>query len=116
MWIKTLDTGRHAWVNINHITHFEIELSNNTAIKPYDVVAYLDTETIGHNPRKGEIVEGQAFVTVKRGTEKQCKRFIKKKLCLQFISQWIGYLVAGGVGAVLTYLLGFTYLLGLLKS
>ena len=106
MWIKSLDTGRHTWVNINHITHFEIKLSNNPTIKPYDVVAYLDTETIGHDPREGKEVEGQAFVTVKRGTEKQCKWFIKRKLCRQFISQWLGYLVAGGLGAVLTYLLG----------
>ncbi len=106
MWIKSLDTGRHAWVNINHITHFEIELSNDPAIKPYDVVAYLDTETIGHNPREGEEVDGQAFVTVKRGTAKHCKRFIRRKLCWQFIRQWVGYLVAGSVGAVLTSLLG----------
>ena len=75
-------------------------------IKPYDVVAYLDAETIGHDPREGKEVEGQAFVTVKRGTEKQCKRFINRKLLRQFISQWLGYLVAGCVGAVLTYLLG----------
>lgn len=101
MWIKSLDTGRHAWVNINHITHFEIKVSNNPAIKPYDVVAYLDTETIGHDPREGKTVEGQTFVTVKRGTYEECKRFIKRKLRKQFISQWIGYLAAGGLGAVL---------------
>ena len=106
MWIKSLDTGRHAWVNINHITHLEIKLSKNSKIKPYDVVAYLDTETIGHDPREGKEVEGQAFVTVKRGTEKQCQRFTKNKLRLQCLSQWIGYLVAGGLGAVLTSLLG----------
>ena len=104
MWIKTLDTGRHAWVNINHITHFEIKLSNNPTIKPYDVVAYLDTETIGHDPREGKEVEGQAFVTVKRGTHEECEQFIKEQIGLQTAWQWIGYLVAGGVGAVLTLL------------
>ena len=105
MWIKSL-SRREVWININHITHFSIEVGNDPVRIPYDVVAYLDTETIGHNPRPSEIVEGQAFVTVKRGTEKQCKWFIKRKLLRQFISQWIGYLVAGGLGAVLTYLLG----------
>ena len=83
IWIKSLDTGRHAWVNINHITHFEIELSNNPAIKPYDVVEYLDTETIGHSPRQGEIVEGQAFVTLKHGTHEECEQFIREQIGLQ---------------------------------
>ena len=102
MWIKSLDTGRHAWVNINHITHFEIELSNDPVNIPYDVVAYLDTETIGRSPRQRKIVEGQAFVTVKRGTHEECEQFIREKIGLQTAWQWIGYLVAGGVGAVLT--------------
>ena len=104
MWIKSLDTGRHAWVNINYITHFEIELSNNPAIKPYDVVAYLDASHIGYDPRPGEVVEGQAFVTVKRGTYEECEQFIKEQIFLQAAYQWLGYLVAGGVGAVLTLL------------
>lgn len=101
MWIKSL-SRREVWININHITHFEIKLSNNPVIKPYDVVAYLDTETIGYDPRQGEVVEGQAFVTVKRGTHEECEQFIKEQIGLQTAWQWIGYLVAGGIGAVLT--------------
>ena len=102
MWIKSLSS--EAWINLTHITHFKIEDSNASANTPCDVVAYLDANHIGYNPREHEVVEGQAFVTVKRGTAKKCKWFIKRKLLWQFISQWIGYLVAGGLGAVLTYL------------
>ena len=104
MWIKGLDNETQARVNMNHITHFKIKLSNNTAIQPYDVVAYLDTETIGHDPREGKEVEGQAFVTVHRGTHEECEQFITEQIGLQTAWQWIGYLVAGGVGAVLTLL------------
>lgn len=50
-----------------------------------NVVAYLDTSTNGLDPRQYEVVEGQAFLTV-----------------LQAAYQWIGYLVAGLVGTVLT--------------
>ena len=102
MWIKSL--SREVWVNMNHITHFRIELSNDPTNIPYDVVVYLDTSHTGHSPREHETVEGQAFITVYRGTEKKCKWFINRKLRLQSIYQWLGYLVAGGVGAVLTYL------------
>ena len=103
MWIKSLSSD--AWINLTHITHFKIEDSNAPVnSKPYDVVAYLDASHIGYSPREHEVVEGQAFVTVKHGTAKKCKWFIKRKLFWQSLSQWIGYLVAGGLGAVLTYL------------
>ena len=100
MWIKSL--SREVWVNINHITHFSIEFSGDPPKICYDVVAYLNASDKGLNPRQHKVVEGQAFITVKRGTYEECKEFIKERLLLQSTLQWIGYLVAGGVGAVLT--------------
>ena len=103
MWIKSL-SRREVWININHITHFSIEVGNDPVRIPYDVVAYLDASNIGREPRQHKVVEGQAFVTVKRGTHEECEQFIKEQIGLQTAWQWIGYLVAGGVGAVLTLL------------
>lgn len=104
MWIKSLNKSREVWVNMNHITHFSIKLSGDPPEIRYDVVAYLNASHEGLDPRQHEIVDGQAFITVKRGTHEECEEFIKEKLFLQSAWQWIGYLVAGGVGAVLTYL------------
>ena len=81
---------------------FSIELSGDPPKIRYDVVAYLNASDEGLSPRQHEIVEGQAFITVKRGTCEECEEFIKERLLLQSALQWIGYLVAGGVGAVLT--------------
>ena len=101
MWIKSLSSD--AWVNLTHITHFRIEVVKNpTKRVSHDVVAYLDTSHIGHNPREGKVVEGQASRTVKRGTHEECEQFIKEQIGLQTAWQWLGYLVAGGIGAVLT--------------
>ena len=111
MWIKSL-SGRKAWVNINHITHLEIHISKyatHNKNKTHDVVAYLDAIKSEHNITESgtHIVPDQVFVTVKCGTEKQCERFIKWTLRWRGISQWIGYLVAGGLGAVLAVLLAW---------
>ena len=117
MWIKGL-SGRKAWVNINHITHLEIHISKyatDNKNKTHDVVAYLDAIKSEHKIKSEHnitesgthIVPDQVFVTVKHGTEKQCERFIKWTLRWQAISQWIGYLVAGGLGAVLAVLLAW---------
>lgn len=108
MWIKSLD--REVWVNMNHITHFAVKMTPNQSSEPdapreYAVGAYLDTSKMAGTPQLG-LGQDQAFVFVYVGTLKKCKKFIKKKLRWQSISQWIGYLVAGGLGAVLTYLLG----------
>ena len=102
MWIKSLNRSREVWVNMNHITHFSIELSNAPTRIPYDVVAYLNASNKGLDPRQGETVDGQAFITVKRGTHEECEEFIKEQINLQTAWQWIGYLVAGGIGAILT--------------
>ena len=102
MWIKSLRPKN--WVNMNHITHFRIEVSNNAKIHTHDVVAYLDTSMNGHEPREGKSIEGQARITVKRGNYEECEQFVNDQTFLQAAYQWIGYLVAGGVGAVLTFL------------
>ena len=102
MWIKSLNKSIEAWVNMNHITHFSIKSSKPPTKIPYDVVAYLNASNEGLDPREGENVDGQAFITVKRGTKEECEEFVKEQLFLQSALQWVGYLVAGGVGAVLT--------------
>lgn len=79
MWIKSLGK-RKAWVNINHITHFEIKSSNDPVNRPYDVVAYLNAGHIGYDPRQHQVVEGQAPVTVKRGTYQECEQFIEEQI------------------------------------
>ena len=110
MWIKSLDNNLHlgtnVWVSMNHITHFaikELPTPNQTNEK-YGVSVYLNaSEKAISTPRLG-LTQDQVSVLVYRGTMKKCTRFIKRKLLWQSVSQWIGYLVAGGVGAVLTYL------------
>ena len=97
MWIKSLSSD--VWVNITHITHFKIHPVNHTL---HDVVAYLDASMTGLDSRQHEVIDGQAFVTVKRGTYEECEEFVKEQTFLQTAYQWIGYLVAGGIGAVLT--------------
>ena len=110
MWIRSLDNnihfGRNVWVSMNHITHFTVrQLPSQRGDSPakYGVEIYLDASQKPIQPRF-QMTQDQVSVLVYRGTEKKCQRFIKRKLRWQFISQWIGYLVAGGVGAVLTYL------------
>ena len=70
---------------MSHIALFLIRENFNPR-REYAVYAYLNTNE-------------QFMVCL--GTEKKCQQFIKKKLRWQAISQWIGYLVAGTLGAVL---------------
>ena len=96
MWLKSLSSD--AWVNMNHITHFSIvetqivETGEPLYNEPYSVHTYLsdDPEEYG--------------IRVCEGNMEECKEFIKEQLLLQSTYQWIGYLVAGGVGAVITLL------------
>ena len=90
-----------------HITHFalrQIPTPNTETNETYGVEASLDTSESHIQPRR-EMTQVQTSVLVYRGTEKKCKQFIKKKLRQQFISQWIGYLVAGTLGAVIAAVL-----------
>lgn len=97
MWIKSLSA--EVWVNITHITHFSIGT-------PYDhrdhtlrhVTAYLDASVTQHGNVDG--------VTVKYGTHEECEEFVKEQIFLQTAYQWLGYIVAGGIGALLTLLFG----------
>ena len=105
MWIKSLD--KDVWVNMIHITHFSIvKMGSPVEHEIHQVTALLDASAGQFTSSKLDNAQVQASVLVYEGTEKKCARFINRKLRLQSISQWIGYLVAGGVGAVLTYLLG----------
>ena len=106
MWIKSLETD--VWINLNHITHFSIMESDfdnfDNRLSSHGVYAFLDaSEEPPHSPQH-EFSQDQVYLIVYRGSYKKCVRFINRKLRLQSISQWIGYLVAGGLGAVLTYL------------
>ena len=110
MWIKSLDNnihlGSNVWINMNHITHFTIRqlpTPNTETNETYGVEAYLDTSESHIQPRR-EMTQVQTSVLVYRGTSEECEQFIREKIGLQAAWQWVGYLVAGGVGAVLTLL------------
>ena len=103
MWIKSLT--RETWINMNHITHFHISISLAPNEKgTYDVMAHLDATEMRLDRANYKPIEDQAYVTVYKGTLGKCKRFIWQKRFREWLSKWIGYLVAGGVGAVLTFL------------
>ena len=111
MWIRSLDNnihlGRNVWVSMNHITHFvvrQLPSQRDDPLAKYGVDAYLDVSQKALTSMRAEFGQDQASVLVYRGTERKGQRFIKQKLLWQSLWKWIGYLVAGGVGAVLTYL------------
>ena len=100
MWIKSVDND--VWINMNHITHFAITQIPDSYDESYIAEAYLDTSKMAiTTPRQG-FAQDQARERVYQGTSQECEEFIKEQLFLQSAWQWIGYLVAGGVGAVLT--------------
>lgn len=118
MRIKSL-SRRDAWVNINHITHFEIKVVKQPTKRiSHDVVAYLDAIKSEYNITESEthIVPDQVIVTVHRGTHEECEQFIEEKIRQQTISEWIGYLVAGSVGAVLAAVITVVLTLLFLQS
>ena len=96
MWIKSVSS---TWINMNHVTHFDIDPIPGT--QSYIVQAFLSTSKSVNTTSSRQ---DQVFVVVYQGTTKKCRKYIKRKLRWQAISQWVGYLVAGGVGAVLTFL------------
>lgn len=101
MWIKSL--RQDAWVNITHITHFRIDhLDDSMNRTLHRVVAYLDAGAGGRESELHGITNDQAFEIVKHGTYEECEEFVKEQICLQTVYQWLGYIVAGGIGAVLT--------------
>lgn len=56
----------------------------------YGVIAHLDSE----NP-----------ITLFEGTECECHAFVRRKLRRQKFQKWAGYLAAGAIGSLLTFLL-----------
>ena len=103
MWIKSLSSN--AWVNMSHITHFSIvKLTYDNRVPYHEVNAFLDASANHPSGRTLEPEPDQASLTVYQGTSEECEQFIREKIGLQSAWQWVGYLVAGGVGAVLTLL------------
>ena len=99
MWIKALD--RDVWVNMKHITHFE-RLEDRRS--PYHVAyAYLNASGSTISKQSGvSVSQGKASILVCQGSKEECEQFIVEKQLLEGAFQWLGYLVAGGTGAVLT--------------
>lgn len=96
---------------MKHVTHFNIEskpISHQT--KPpyvyYIAYAYLNASSLRPNPLSPSssptMESNQARIIVCQGTEEECEQFIAEKTYLDEAFQWIGYLVAGGIGAILT--------------
>ena len=104
MWIKSLDDD--VWININHITHFSIVKINAPAEfeihETHAVTAFLDASSRSLSIPDLSDIQEQASVSVYAGTSEECEQFIRERIGLQTAWQWIGYLFAGGVGAVLT--------------
>ena len=102
MWIKSLDDD--VWVNMIHITTFSIvERGYSSNRTTHEVYAFLDTSSKIFNPFDlSSNQQEQASVIIYRGSHEECEVFVKEKTFLQVAFQWIGYLVAGGVGAVIT--------------
>ena len=102
---------------MKHVTHFSVQTervvrgSVLTAI--YVAYAYLNTSSLRSSYSLDDLVRGkrrpektevknQARIPVCRGSEEECEQFVSDKSFLQSTYEWLGYLVAGGVGAVLT--------------
>lgn len=112
MWIKSLDED--VWVNMKHVTHFTIkEVHELTNLKgspdSYEYVhyayAYLDATMSSFDTRTmGNTQQEQTHVPVCRGSKEECREFIDKQQFLEGLFQRLGYLFAGGVGAVITLL------------
>lgn len=104
MWIKSLDED--IWVNMVHITHFNIaEMTSRSDRKTHEVYAWLDASTKIFTPFDRSLnLQEQAWIIVYQGSKEECDDFVENQISLQTAYQWLGYLVAGGVGAVLTLL------------
>ncbi len=111
MWIKSLDDD--AWVSMKHITHFAIK----EVLEPglFDEImdeyvhyayAYLDATMSSFDIKTmGNTQLDQTCILVCRGSKEECEQFIREQQLLESVFQWLGYFVAGGIGAVLTYFL-----------
>lgn len=101
MWIKSLYDD--VWVNMKHITHFSIEMDDEPIRWGNNFVyAYLNTSSPRWNQRLSKTEQDQARILVCQGSQEECEQFITEQKLLEQVFQWIGYIVAGGIGAVLT--------------
>ena len=101
MWIKSLYDD--VWVNMKHITHFSIESDEPERRGNNLVYAYLDTTRKRWNPNTLDQWDpDQARLLVCQGSKEKCVEFIDKQQFYEGLFQWVGYFVAGGIGAILT--------------
>ena len=115
MWIKSLDND--TWVSMKHVTHFRVQtervVRGNVITSIYVACAYLNADSLRSSYGLDDILRGrqrpeqptvvdQARILVCQGSKEECREFIDKQQFLEGLFQWVGYLVAGGVGAVLT--------------
>ena len=103
MWIKALDSAM--WVSMKHITHFSIEQNRyryETEKSSFTAYAYLNASRSGIYKVNQSPPAEQTRIAVCRGTEQECEDFIGVRRYLAGLLEWIGYLVAGIGGAILT--------------
>ena len=88
---------------ITHFTIVETDYDNETEKVIFWAKAYLNaTSSTISKPSGLSISEGQASIVVCRGTEQECEQFVNEQKYLETAYQWLGYLVAGGIGSALT--------------
>ena len=115
MWIKSLDDD--TWVSMKHVTHFSVQtkrvVRGDVITSIYAAYAYLNADSLRSSYGLDDILRGnprpeqptvvdQARIPVCQGSRTECREFIEKQQFLEGLFQWVGYLVAGGVGAVFT--------------
>ena len=111
MWIKS---EKNQYIMLPHISYFEVEpilMRDNDGVIVYPndqslhkVVAYLSSQHILQF-HSGESQPRPAQIILYTGTEQECKDYIVQKLGIQAFLKALGYVVAGAVGAILTYFL-----------
>ena len=115
MWIKSLNND--TWVSMKHVTHFSVQtervVRESVITSIYVAYAYLNADSLRSSYGLDDILRGrqrpeqptvvdQARIPVCQGSKEKCEQFVVEQQLLESAFQWIGYLVAGGVGAVLT--------------
>ena len=115
MWIKALD--RSMWVNMKHVTHFSVQteavVRGSVMTSGYVAYAYINASSVRSNYTLNNILRGdrcpeetsvsdQTRILVCQGSAEECEQFVADKTFLEEAFQWVGYLVAGGIGAILT--------------
>lgn len=89
---------------MKYVTHFSVQMDNEPLRRGnYLTYAYLNTSSLRRIPFSPEHWEqDQARILVCQGSEEKCEQFVADITFLDEAFQWVGYLVAGGIGAILT--------------